>query len=151
MTHPRLHNDANREINRLHLEVQDLRRVRKTVTITTPAPLAPNGEFVGTVVLARAYRLYVVQSDAPMARLRLYTTAAKRTADASRSFGGGFTSAAGVVLDVRQSTAGAFEVLPMVDGFQNESTPSENVPFALKNEGTTSTNITITITFMRTE
>jgi uncharacterized protein DUF4082 len=70
---------------------------RQTATITT-ASLANNAQETGTVTLAKGYRLLRLTTD-KAARVRLYSTTAKRDADLARAVGTDPTGDHGVMFD----------------------------------------------------
>ena len=76
---------------------------RQTTTFTT-ASLAANAGESGTLTLAKGYRLLKLMTTRP-ARVRLYTTAAKRDADVARPIGTAPTGDHGCLLDL-VTTAG---------------------------------------------
>lgn len=124
--------------------------VRDTEVYTT-ASLDDDAEETGTVTLAKGYRLLRIETDVP-ARVRVYTTAAKRTADASRPIGTDPTGDHGVVLDfVTTGSLLAADLSPTVDGWQNESTPGSSVPIAVQNLSGATDTVAVTFTYIQTE
>ena len=74
------------------------------------------------------------------ARVRLYTTAAARTADASRAEGTDPTSDAGVIAEVITTGAETVTISPGALGFNLESPPTTTIPCRVTNKsGVTST------------
>lgn len=147
--HAGLHNDANREINRLHGVVADLVRTRQFALIAG-GMLAAGAQAVGTIPVAVGYRVYAVTFNAP-GRVRLYTTVAKRNADLDRAVTTPVPTNSGLVLDYVASAAGTFELSPLVDGFQNEAAPSSAVPYIISNNTAVAASIDVTLTYVRTE
>lgn len=71
---------------------------RQNIILTT-ASLAQNASESGTVALGKSYRLIRVATDRA-ARVRLYTTVAKRDADAARAIGIDPTGDHGLVMEL---------------------------------------------------
>lgn len=125
--------------------------VARDTEVYTTASLADDAEETGTVTLAKGYRLLRIATDVA-ARVRVYTTAAKRTADAARAVGVDPTGDHGVVLDaVTTGALLAFDLSPTVDGWNNESTPSASIPIAVQNLSGTTDTVAVTFTFIQTE
>lgn len=124
---------------------------RTTASITT-ASLASLAAESGTVTLAKGYRLLQLQTDRP-ARVRLYTTAAKRDADAARALGANPTAGDhGLMLEVVTATGVlTLDLSPTVDGFNGDTTPSSTVYYAVTNLDTATGTVTVTLTWVRTE
>lgn len=129
--------------------LRTLARARKSATRTT-ASLAAGAIETGTITLARAYRLLLLQVDRP-SRVRIYTTVAKRDADLSRAIGTDPAANSGLMFEYVATAAGTFELSPVVDGFQNESTPGAGVPISITNRDTVAAAVTVTLTYVRTE
>jgi hypothetical protein len=123
---------------------------RATAAYTT-ASLAAGATETGTVTLTASYRLLRIVCSAA-ARVRLYTTAAKRTADAARPIGTDPTGDHGLMLEA-VLTAGvlALDLSPTVDGFDGKATPDGAIPVAVTNTGASAAAITTTVTWLRTE
>lgn len=132
------------------IEIEGEAWERDTATVTTTS-LAAGASWVGTVALAEGYRIYRVQSSAP-ARVILYTTAGKQSADSSRPLGTDPTGDSGVVLEV-SSTADllAADLSPVVDGFDGKSTPDGVVPITVTNTGTSTATITVYLLWLPAE
>lgn len=123
---------------------------RETAIYTTES-LTDDAEETGTVTLAKGYRLLRIATDVP-ARLRVYTTAAKRTADATREIGTDPEGDHGVVLDlVTTADLLAADLSPTVDGWNNETAPSTSIPIAVQNLSGATDTVSVTFTFIRTE
>lgn len=103
---------------------------RSTVTYTTQS-LGAGATETGTVVLGLSYRVFSVATNNP-ARVRLYTTAAARTADASRLVGVDPATTAGCVLDFL-TTAGllSFSLNPQPVGANLENSPTTAIPISV--------------------
>ena len=121
---------------------------RQDAQSTTPN-LATNATHNGTLPLTRSFEALAVTLS-QSARLRLYSTSAARTADASRPTSTPPTPGAGVILDIALTEAGTQTLDPHAHGANMEATPTANIPYALTNLGA-SAAITATITFVPKE
>lgn len=120
---------------------------RQTTTRTT-APLVVGAHETGLLPLAPSYRLLRVATDKP-ARVRFYTTPAKRDADLDRAIGAKPTGDHGRIGEfITTSELPGMDCSPLVDGQVAAGTSS--VPFSIVNTGTAGT-ITLTLTWIRTE
>lgn len=127
-----------------------LTRLRTTVTHTT-ASLAAAAQEYGTLAMAAGWRGYRLSTSAA-ARVRLYTTAAKRNADETRPVGTAPTGDHGVMLDyVTTSTVLAADLGPVVDGFNEESPVTSNIAYTIDNLSGAAAAITVTLTYIQTE
>lgn len=129
--------------------------MRVTATVTTGflnAAGTSSDTWTGTISMQQGYRLYRIQTDNP-ARVRVYTTAAKQTADKSRARGVAPTGDHGLVLDATTtSSLLAYDLQPQPLGASMETTPSINIPITVSNLGATSVNsITVTLVYVDTE
>ena len=95
--------------------------------------------------------LNIVTSHA--CRVRIYTTAAARTADAGRAEGVTPAVGAGVVADVVSTGAQSIILAPGIFGHNEENSPSPttNIPFAITNKSGSTATITATITLLQLE
>jgi hypothetical protein len=122
----------------------------RTTTIFTTASLANNAIAAGGVTIASGYRLLRIATN-QAARVRLYTTTAKRDADSTRAFTTSPTGDHGVVLDYATSALVlAADLSPVVDGYDGKSTPDGVIPYSVTNLATTGA-VTVTLTWLRTE
>lgn len=105
----------------------------------------------GVIDMSPSYRVLAVKTDKP-ARVRLYTTAAKRAADLNRAIGTDPVGDHGLMLEFC-TVAGmmAFELTPTVDGFNGDSPSSDNVYYSVTNKGTGPSVIVTTLTWLQTE
>lgn len=110
----------------------------------TTASLAANASDSGTVLLYKGYRLLGIATDRP-ARVRLYTTAAKQAADASRAAGTYPTGDHGVILEYFTATGFlSSDLTPTVDGFDGKVSPDGYIAWHVTNmSGSTGTVKTI--------
>ena len=87
----------------------------------------------------KSYALLTITTDRA-ARVRLYVSAATRTADASRAEGVDPTSDAGLIAEVITTGAETVIISPGAIGFNLESSPTTNIPCRVTNKsGGTST------------
>lgn len=144
--HAGLHNDANREINRLHTHVKGL--LDRHLGTFAAGTLASGGTATGVVVLAPGYRIYQLSVNVT-ARLRLYTSVAKRDADLNREIGTDPAPNSGLILDYVTTGAGTVDLSPLVDGFTADGTA--NVPIILTNRSASSLVVDATFLYKKTE
>jgi hypothetical protein len=127
----------------------------RTTVVHTTASLAANAQELSTVSLPAGYRILAVRTSVP-ARVRLYCTSAQQTADAARRAGADPAAGTGVMLDyvttASLGTSAAADLSPVVDGVDFTGTPGSGVvPLTVDNTGLTTTAITVTLTYIRTE
>lgn len=125
--------------------------VREDAQIVTGSLAAGAGES-GTVTLAKGYRVLRVDSDHPM-RLRLYTTAAKRTADITRASIDDPTGDHGLVAEVITATTllGLDLCDPTPSGYSAEVPPTSSIAYRVTNGDSVTRIITIDIVFQAQE
>lgn len=123
----------------------------RATAVYTTASLADGAEETGTVAMATAYRILRVQLDEP-ARVRVYATAAQRTADAARPIGTDPTGDHGLMFEfVGTDLLLAATLTPFADGASMEAVPSVNIPIAVTNMSGLTDTIQVTFTYLRTE
>jgi hypothetical protein len=117
----------------------------------TTASLAAGASETGTITLAKSYRLLRLSTNRP-ARVRLYTTAAKRDADAARPIGTDPTGDHGLVLEFA-STASmlAADLSPQADGSNLEASPTAAIPISITYLDAGAGTVTATLTYLTTE
>ena len=98
----------------------------------------------------KGYMLYKIQTDAA-AWVRIYTSAAKRTADAARAQGADPGNDSGVIAEVITTGADTVIIAPGVIGFNDESVVTNVIPCAVKNKSGGTANITVTLTAVEME
>lgn len=121
---------------------------RTTAQVTTGS-LANGASEDVTFTLAKGYRIISITTSRA-ARVRVYTTAAARTADASRATTADPAADAGVILDYVTSDTSAHSLSPQADGSSLESSPSASISASVTNMGSTGT-VTVTLTYLATE
>jgi hypothetical protein len=98
----------------------------------------------------KAYALLKIQTSAA-SWVRLYTDAASRTADASRTQGTDPASGAGVIAEVITTGNQSILISPGTIGFNNETLPTTAIPIAVTNLSGGTTTITVTLTLLQLE
>jgi hypothetical protein len=117
------------------------------VSVITTASLAVNATENSTVTMSPGYRLHTIETDRAC-RVRLYTTSAKRTADASRLVGVDPTGDHGLMLEFVATGAVAYDLSPLVDGY----CPTGNdVYYAIENRSAGTSTVEVTFGWIRTE
>jgi hypothetical protein len=124
-------------------------RTRTTATYTSPS-LAAGAYQTGAVALAPGYRLLTMTTSRP-ARVRLYTTAAKRDADVARSTASQPPENSGLVLDYVTTTTVLIDLTPVVDGFDGKAVPDGSIPLTVTNMDTAAGTVQIDLKWVRTE
>lgn len=120
---------------------------RTTVGITTSS-LATNATGTGTVTFAAGYRLLALTTDRAC-RIRLYTTSAKRTSDASRAIGADPAEDSGLVFEyVASGAISGYVLTPLVDG---QCPTGTTVYYAIENRSASTSTVTATLDWIRTE
>lgn len=123
----------------------------RTVATYTTASLDQDDDETGTITMALSWRLLRVETDYP-ARVRLYSTAAKRDADRARAAGIDPTGDHGVMAEV--VTDGgmlSLDMSPQADGSNLEGSPTADIPITVANLDTVSRAVTVTCTYLPTE
>ena len=124
-------------------------RTRTTANVTTGS-IANNSSTDATITGFKTYALYKIQTTAA-SWVRLYTDTASRTADASRTQGVDPAPEAGVVAEIITTGADTVLMSPFVGGFNNESSPTTDIPIKVTNLSGGSTTFTITLTLLQLE
>lgn len=122
---------------------------RATVSVSTGS-IASNNRVNVSVTGHKGYMLYKIQtSDA--AWVTLYANEAARTADATRSFGTTPATNSGVIADVVTTGAETVVISPAVCGFNDEASPTTNIPMAIANRTLAAADISVTLTILKIE
>lgn len=103
-----------------------------------------------TITGYKGYALYKIQTSAA-AWVRVYSSVAERTADASRLITVDPTPGSGVITEVITTGAQTINLAPGIIGFSNEATPSTDISVAVTNKSGSSANITVTLTLIQLE
>jgi len=116
----------------------------KDFTFTT-ASLANNGVENGTIVIARTFKIKKVTLD-KAARIRLYKTAAARSADSARNFGdlSYYGTEHKIICDLllNGSTGLDWDMSPDADGSNADSPTSANIYYSVQNLSGSSGTVT---------
>jgi hypothetical protein len=122
---------------------------RGTVTGTTSS-LADAAEADLDITGFKAYALLTITTDRA-ARVRLYVTAATRTADASRAEGVDPTSDAGVIAEVITTGAETVIISPGAYGFNLESSPTTTIPCRVTNKSGGTSTVQVDLNILQLE
>tara|TARA_B100001142_G_C14320567_1_gene650238 strand:+ start:263 stop:2119 length:1857 start_codon:yes stop_codon:yes gene_type:complete len=123
---------------------------RFTVSTTT-GTLSNNGSaYPDLSGAAKSYLLYSIQTDRA-AWVRVYTTSAARSADASRDIDVDPLPGAGVLAEVITTQATTVAMTPATMGFNMDSTPAEVIYLAVTNRSGSSATVNVTLTILKTE
>lgn len=122
---------------------------RSEVSATTAS--LTNGT-AGNIIITgfKGYILYKIETSAA-AWVRLYTDQTSRTNDASRIEGVDPASDSGVIAEVITTGNQTVLIAPATIGFNNESTPTTNIPVAVTNKSGSTQTITVTLTILQIE
>ena len=127
---------------------------RTTVAITTGA-LAANATENDSITVSKTFQLLTVQVSS-YARVRLYSTAAARAADASRNVGALVPAGTmnGVIADIAMTpTIGitTWMMSPAAIGFNDDSPATQTIYMAITNLLSNPSTITVTLTYLPLE
>lgn len=98
----------------------------------------------------KAYSLFAIETSAA-AWVKVYTTAAARTADVNRSEGNDPAPGSGVIAEVRTFGAETVQITPGVIGFNYDATPTTDIYVSVTNRSGATTPITVTLTAIKLE
>jgi hypothetical protein len=98
----------------------------------------------------KSYMLQKVETSVA-SRVRLYTDAASRTADASRAEGSDPTSDSGLIAEVITTGSQAILISPGAFGFNDESTPTTNIPCRVTNKSGGASTVEVTLQVLQLE
>jgi hypothetical protein len=122
---------------------------RGSVTGTTGS-LADAAEADLDITGFKSYALLTITTDRA-ARVRLYVSAATRTADASRAEGVDPTSDAGVIAEVITTGAETVIISPGAYGFNLESSPTTNIPCRVTNKSGGASTVQVDLNVLQLE
>jgi lysophospholipase L1-like esterase len=124
---------------------------QRKVGVVTTGSVANNTTISALLPIAKSYRLLKITTDKP-ARVRLYDTAAHRTADVARSSSVDPTGEHGCYLDLVTGLSSLTKTLsPQVDGSNFETIPVSDIPITVTNLSGTTGTVTVTVSFISTE
>lgn len=123
---------------------------RQTVSTTT-GTLSNNGVAYPNITgAAKSYLLYSIQTDRA-AWVRVYTTSAARSADASRDIDVDPLPGSGVLAEIITNQSTTIPMTPATMGFNLDSTPTDTIYLAVTNTSGSSATVTVTLTILKTE
>lgn len=122
---------------------------RSTATGTTSS-LADAAEADLDITGFKSYALLTITTDRA-ARVRLYVSAATRTADASRAEGVDPTSDAGLIAEVITSGADTVIISPGAYGFNLESSPTTTIPCRVTNKSGSASTVQVDLNILQLE
>ena len=103
-----------------------------------------------TITGYKGYILYKINVTGA-AWVRIYTDTASRTADSSRLEGTDPTPGSGVIAEVITTSSQIILMSPGVFGFNNELSPTNNIPIAVTNKSGSPASFTVTLTIVQLE
>ena len=98
----------------------------------------------------KSYMLQKVETSVA-SRVRLYTDSASRTADASRAEGTDPTSDSGLIAEVITTGSQSILISPGAFGFNDESTPTTNIPCRVTNKSGGASTVEVTLQVLQLE
>jgi hypothetical protein len=116
----------------------------------TTASLSNNTTGNLSITGFKGYLLFKIQSS-HAAWIRIYTNAASRTADASRSEDVDPSSNSGVIVEVVTTGSQTIVLSPGVLGFTDENPVTTTIPVAVTNKSGSSVAVTVTLTVVQFE
>lgn len=115
---------------------------RQSVAVTTASIAAGAADNTQTLALGKSFSLLSVQTSRP-ARVRLYSTAALRTADAARAVGTDPSTA--VILDYVSTDTAAHPLSPIPMGANLDAVPASTAYLSVTNNDTAAGTVTVTV------
>ena len=94
--------------------------------------------------------LYKIQTNRA-AWVRVYTDNASRTSDITRAENTDPAFDSGVIAEVITSSADTITLIPSVIGFNDEATPTTNIPITVTNKSGATASVTVTLTILQIE
>jgi hypothetical protein len=122
---------------------------RTSISGTTSA-LAPNTSAVLTLNAFKGFNLYSISTSCA-AWVTVYNSSAAQLADASRPISIDPTPGSGVQAEIITGSATTVTFSPYVGCFNNDPTPTTALTLKVFNNSSTSQNITVTLTILKTE
>jgi hypothetical protein len=118
---------------------------------TTTGSLTNNTTVTQNITGAyKSYLLFKIQTDRA-AWVRVYTTSAARTADASRSIDVDPLPGSGVIAEVITTGSSTQVLTPATIGFNDDSTPAATIYLSVTNRSGTTGSVTVTLTALKLE
>jgi hypothetical protein len=122
----------------------------RTAPSATTASIANGASADLSIVGFKSYVLLKITASAA-SWVRIYTDAASRSSDSSRSQGTDPTAGSGVIAEIITTGSQTILISPGALGFNNEGTPTTNIPVAVTNLSGSSATITVTLTILQLE
>lgn len=122
---------------------------RANASISTGS-IANSVTFTGNVTLAKGYAVYKVTTSTN-AWVRLYSNTTTQTSDAARSMFNDPQPGAGVMVEVISTGSNVIVVSPAAVGWNDSNPVSNSIPVSITNLSGTSSNITVTFTYLGLE
>lgn len=124
---------------------------RANLSASSALPISVSGTENFQITGYKTYILSKVTTTHP-AWVRIYSSTASRTADASRTEGNDPLPGSGVIAEVITTSGSLTQLItPGVIGFNSETTVTSAVYLAVTNKGTTSTAISVTLSLLQLE
>lgn len=127
---------------------------RATSSTLTMSNIASGATGTGAIALAKSYLFLKVEATYDF-WITFYTDAASRSADSSRTLGTDPLAGSGVIAEIvtagYQSSPVTILMTPTVFGFNNDSTPGDNVYVKVENLAQTTQTCDVTVTYLRLE
>ena len=124
---------------------------RANLSITTSS-MANGANVTANIAGFKSYALFKITTSAA-AWVTVYTDNASRTSDtiSGRTETQDPLPGSGVIAEVITTGANAIVMSPATIGFNNEATPTTNIPIRVKNKSGNSAAITVTLTLLQME
>ena len=123
---------------------------RTSLTPVTTAALASGASENLMIIGYKGYVLLKIETSSA-AWVRLYSSTAARTADASRLEGTDPLPGAGVIAEIISTGSQTILITPGAIGFSTELTPNTQIPCTITNKTGATTTITVTLTVLQIE
>ena len=121
-------------------------------TFSTSTTAISSGSSVSTTIVNayKGYALLGIQVSAG-AWVTIYSNAASQTADSSRAITTDPTPGSGVIAESISTSSGTTNFTPAIVGYNNEATPTTNIPVKIYNNSGSTSTITVTLTLIKLE
>jgi hypothetical protein len=122
----------------------------RTTASATTATIANNATANASITGFKTYALLKITTSAAC-WVRIYTDAASRSADSSRVQGTDPLPGSGVIAEIISTTAQTIVISPGTIGFNNEASPTTDIPVAITNLSGSSAAITVAVVLLQLE
>jgi hypothetical protein len=121
-------------------------------TFSTSTTSIIYGSSVSTTIVNayKGYALLGIQVSAG-AWVTIYSNAASQTADSSRTITTDPTPGSGIIAESISMTPGTTSFTPAIVGYNNEASPTTNIPVKIYNNSGATNTITVTLTLIKLE